>query len=526
MWKTSGAAASLWNLPSVTVATILAFSVVWALGVLTVDELRFVILSPVARAGVEIALALGSLFVATILLFFPEQDTQGRVLWIAGGFLALGIGGLFFGYALPLIQGPLDLNTSMYAALAVRSAATMLFVLGLVPSVPPPVSARITIPAALVLLNGAALIVLVSDRLPRLVANIDLEQAAQREDGALRGMSHLHYALWTIPIVLSFAATLGALHHYPGSRPRGWLAAAMAIGTGALVHAMLWPSAFSPILTTASLLRVMFLIVVVVGGIFELRQVSRERSAVLEAERESAARTAELVAVKSDVTRLIAHELASPLSAVRRFTEILELDAPESIRNQAILGIKSQLGALEALVDDVRAIATIEREDFSVRPVAVPCQTILDRSVSLAQSLSGSHDVRVRSNVSMTTLLRADPERIGQVLQNLLVNAVKYSPAGTPVELAVSRRGESVRFAVVDCGIGIDQRDLFRIFEKFERGKHLRPNGASGIGAGLYISRRILEAHGSRLDVETTPGQGSTFSFALEVVNDTSAAGR
>lgn len=524
MLKTSNATSSFWNLPSFTVTIILVISVVWALGILVVDALRFVILSHFARTGIEISLALGSLFVATILLFFPEEGTRNRVLWIAGGFIALGTGGLFFGYFLPLVYGPIELNVSIYAALAIRSVAATLFVIGLAPSVPPPLTSRMAISASVIILGGTTLLLMLSDRLPRLISNVNLEQAAQNESGVLRGLAPLHYTLWTIPLALSIVATIGALRHHPGSRPQGWLASAMAISSGALIHAMLWPSAFSPILTTASVLRVIFLIVAVTGGIFELRQVAHERSAVLAAERKAAVRAAELVAVKSDVTRLIAHEFASPLSAIRRLTELLELDAPEPIRKQAVQGIQSQLKALESLVDDVRSVATIESEAFTVCPVPTPCRTILDRAVTFAQSLTDSHDIKVWSNVATTTLVRADPERIAQVLQNLLSNAAKYSPPGTPIELGVSPRDHCIRFAVVDCGIGIDQLDLSRIFEKFERGRRLSQNGSSGIGAGLYISRRILEAHGSRLDVETTPGHGSTFSFTLEVVSDTHPA--
>ena len=112
----------------------------------------------------------------------------------------------------------------------------------------------------------------------------------------------------------------------------------------------------------------------------------------------------------------------------------------------------------------------------------------------------------------------ADPERIEQVLRNLLSNAAKYSPEGTPIELRVSGKEGRVRVEIADQGWGIHPDDVPRIFEKFGRGRyrkghHERP----GVGLGLYLSQRIVRGHGSELTVQTGPGVGSVFGFELRV---------
>ena len=111
----------------------------------------------------------------------------------------------------------------------------------------------------------------------------------------------------------------------------------------------------------------------------------------------------------------------------------------------------------------------------------------------------------------------ADPERIGQVLRNLLSNAAKYSPEGTPIELRVIGKKGRVRLEVADRGPGIHPEDVTRIFEKFGRGRDREGRKMPGVGLGLYLSQRIVRGHGSELTVRTRPGGGSVFGFDLEV---------
>jgi signal transduction histidine kinase len=110
-----------------------------------------------------------------------------------------------------------------------------------------------------------------------------------------------------------------------------------------------------------------------------------------------------------------------------------------------------------------------------------------------------------------------DPERISQVLRNLLDNAAKYTPPGTPVTLVASVRRKRVRIEVANLGPCIPRQDLPLIFEKFGRGRDAAARTTAGAGLGLYLSRRIVEAHGTDLSVESTPERGTIFRFELQV---------
>lgn len=112
----------------------------------------------------------------------------------------------------------------------------------------------------------------------------------------------------------------------------------------------------------------------------------------------------------------------------------------------------------------------------------------------------------------------ADPIRIGQVLRNLLGNAAKYSPPGSPIALSAVATAERIRIEVVDRGMGIEPGDLDRIFHKFGRGRNAVGGRVPGVGLGLYLSRRIVRLHGTDLTVHSQPGVGSTFGFELEAV--------
>jgi signal transduction histidine kinase len=113
--------------------------------------------------------------------------------------------------------------------------------------------------------------------------------------------------------------------------------------------------------------------------------------------------------------------------------------------------------------------------------------------------------------------VRADPERIVHVLRNLLSNAAKYWSERSQIRVGAVRARDRVRSEVVDNGPGMLSQDLAGIFEKFGRGSDQRSRRGGGAGIGLYLSRRIVRAHGGELTVCSTPGQGSTFAFELAV---------
>lgn len=497
----------VWLLVGVTGLLALA----WAAVILLLEEVQFAVVAPEALAGVEAASALARLFGALVLYFFPDER-KDRLRWVAAGLLALGLGTLTFGYVHPLLAGPPDPSSAVYASTAVWSAAGTLFVVGLVPDRPLRFSpggavaclACCGILGAILLGSGGAL--------PRLLPADSLELAAATAETPLHGLTGWYWALAPLPLVLSMAATVGAGRRFARGEAGGWLLLAMVLLAVSRVHNLFWPAAYSRVLTTGNLLRLAFAAVVAVGGILELRRAAAERAALLAAEQECSRRLRELAVLKADFTAMIVHELGSPLAAIRGLAAMLatgELGREEQART--IAAIQAEAGMLTTLVADAQAIATIEHDEFAVRPRPVPLEALLVDATAFAHALPGGHPLRLACSTGGRVL--ADPERISQVLRNLLSNGAKYSPEGAPIELRACPAGRRVRIEVTDHGWGIHPDDLPHIFEKFGRGRT-----APGLGLGLYLSRRIVQAHGSELHVCSTPGQGSTFSFELEEV--------
>jgi signal transduction histidine kinase len=507
---------ALWRtwLPAASVGVLV---VAWVIVIFTVEQARFAILAPEAQVGVEAAAALARLFGALVLLLFPIEAAGQRLRWVASGFLVLALGGLLFGYAPPLLDVAPDLNTSIYAWLVVRSVAGVLFVVGLVPAVPPPCSRRLML-VTLIIVSLLSLGVVVATRwLPPLTTTTALDAVVASGHSVLPGLTGWHWLLSSLPLGLALLAVVGAARHQAQGRLGGWLLVAMVLLAGSQVHNLFWPSAYSPVLTTADLLRLAFAAVVAVGGILELRRIAAERAALLAAERDAARRLTELAVLKADFTAMVAHELSSPLAAIRAFADMLATgDLRPAEQATALAAIGSEVDLLQALVADVQTAAAVERDDFAVQFQPVPVVTLLEEAAAYARTLPGAHPVTV-SQVSQA-LVRADPERIAQVLRNLLSNAAKYSPDGAPIEVRACEAGGRVRIEVDDRGYGIEPADLIRIFEKFGRGRDRTGRQVPGVGLGLYLSRRIVQAHGGDLTVASTPGAGSVFAFELEVV--------
>ena len=508
-----------------------ALIVAWIVVVITVQQARFAVVAPAAQVGVEAAAALARLFGAVVLFLLPDERGGRRLRWVAGGFVVLAVGGLLFGYLPPLLGGAPDPNTSMYAWLVVRSVAGGVFVVGLLPATPPAFTRRSTL-ALLALFSALSLAVVAGTGwLPPLLEVGSLEEAATHGAAVLHGLTGWHWALSMIPLGLATAAVVGVLRHSHRESLGGWLAVAMVLLAGSQLHNLFWPSAYSPVLTTADLLRLAFAAVVVVGGILELRGIAAERATLLAAEQEYSRRLSDLTILRADFTAMVAHELGSPLAAIRALAAMLatgKLGADE--QRDTIAAIQAEVEALTALVADMRAAAAVERADFAVHPGPVPLDALLADALAFARTLPGAHPIAtaVAADAAGVAVL-ADPERIGQVLRNLLGNAAKYSPDGAPIEVRVTRnrdREDGVRVEVADHGYGIDSQDLTRIFEKFGRGRDRSGRKVPGVGLGLYLSRRIMQAHGADLTVRSTPGAGSVFGFELEVVGDARAAGR
>jgi PAS domain S-box-containing protein len=248
------------------------------------------------------------------------------------------------------------------------------------------------------------------------------------------------------------------------------------------------------------------------------RRLEMDRAVMLASEREYNRQLRALAEMRSDLTAMIAHELRAPVSALRMMTFLLAggglSDEEES---KLFATVKGEVEQLDRLVDDIAAVTIAERDDFSVQLHPVSLAVLFDGAEAFALGVLANHHLTVLPAPEVRVW--CDPERISQVLRNLIDNAAKHTPAGTSVELRAHRDGQRVRIEVADNGPGLAAEDVDLIFEKFGRGPSAAARQTAGAGLGLYLSRQIMRAHGSDLTVESMPGEETVFAFDLKVAS-------
>ncbi|MHB1064064.1 MAG: sensor histidine kinase [Georgenia sp.] len=233
------------------------------------------------------------------------------------------------------------------------------------------------------------------------------------------------------------------------------------------------------------------------------------------------AMAAALSDVESTRTKMLgdlAHEMRTPLAIVDAHLEgiqdgIIEADAA------TLVMLRDQIGRLTRLGEDVALVTSAEEGRLSMRREPVPVARIVETAVAQGSARYAAKGVEldvVVGDAAGRTVLDADADRMGQVLTNLLDNALRHTPAGGTVRLTALRAGGRVRLSVADTGEGIAPEHLPHIFERFYRADTARDRAHGGSGVGLAIVRSITRAHGGVATVESTgPGRGATFTVDL-----------
>jgi histidine kinase len=214
----------------------------------------------------------------------------------------------------------------------------------------------------------------------------------------------------------------------------------------------------------------------------------------------------------------VAHELRTPLSAIRGWLEGL-LDGVLPPDEENLMRVYQEASRLKRLVDDLQELSRVEAGAFelNVRPIS-PAH-LVDRAVDrLARQFDEKGVTLVVGLPSDLPLVLVDEDRIGQVMLNLLGNALQYTQARRTVAVGVSRQDEQVVFDIRDEGIGIPAEHLSHLFTRFYRVDRSRARPGGGSGIGLTIAKHLVEAHGGRIWAESQGlGQGSAFHFTLPV---------
>jgi signal transduction histidine kinase len=234
-----------------------------------------------------------------------------------------------------------------------------------------------------------------------------------------------------------------------------------------------------------------------------------------EAERKTVEELRRLSALRADFVSLVSHELRTPMAAVIGSARTLqqrwrELTAEQ--RESFLELIAGETGRLATLISDVLDTSRIDAGTFTFRFSDVDLGELVRDSVAAAGV--SSDEVALRADVQEPLpVVRGDPQRLRQVLMNLLDNAIKYSPAGDEVQVRAYADDGRVRIDVRDRGPGIAREDQGLIFEKF--GRVTTGNARPGTGLGLFIARSIAEAHGGTLEVASAPERGAVFTLEL-----------
>ena len=226
--------------------------------------------------------------------------------------------------------------------------------------------------------------------------------------------------------------------------------------------------------------------------------------------------------VRRDFVANVSHEFKTPLTAIQGFAETLlggALD-DKANRKRFVEIIREHARRLARLTDDLLKLSRIEagRLDLESRPLSVA--GLVNGCVETARLNAESRGLRIAVELPEgLPPVRGDAVQLDEVLQNLIDNALQYTPSGGRIDVTAYSNGHEVIFTVADTGIGIPESDLERIFERFYRVDAARSREAGGTGLGLSIARHIVDAHGGRIWVESAVGQGSRFRFSIDVAS-------
>ncbi len=234
------------------------------------------------------------------------------------------------------------------------------------------------------------------------------------------------------------------------------------------------------------------------------QQWRQAQTATASAKRESAARQ-ELLAV-------VSHDLRSPLTTVTMGAALLEETLPDP--NRHVRAIRNAADRMKSLIDDVLDVSRLETGTITLHRTWWEVGPLLERAAELYQARATQQGVTLRAELPATpSQAWGDPERVFQILGNLIGNALKFTPRGGEITITTESKAQELDVYVRDSGPGIAAEDQLLLFQRYWQGE--TSSRAGSLGLGLYICKNLVEAHGGKIWVESVLGQGSRFCFTL-----------
>jgi PAS domain S-box-containing protein len=222
--------------------------------------------------------------------------------------------------------------------------------------------------------------------------------------------------------------------------------------------------------------------------------------------------------LKDEFFGLVSHELRTPLTSIKGYAELLASGQGELDEEQAsnfVEVIKRNTGRLERLVGDLLFVARVEAGGFDLRKAEFKLDELAADCVEAARPSADEKGLQLTLRVEPLERFIGDHDRLAQLLDNLISNAVKYTPPEGRVEVSVSRSDALAVLEVRDSGYGIPEEEHARLFERFYRASAATAREIQGVGLGLTIVKAIVEAHGGRIEVDSREGMGTTFRVEL-----------
>jgi PAS domain S-box-containing protein len=242
------------------------------------------------------------------------------------------------------------------------------------------------------------------------------------------------------------------------------------------------------------------------------KRAEEERARLYEAARRA-------IRSRDDLLATVSHDLRSPLGSILLGTEVLLPEAPVSVTSAEVTEmaqiIRRSAQRMEVLIRDLLDIASIESGHLRISIAPAAADAVIEEAVEAASPAGQAKELKIESHVEpMDVLVHCDKSRVLQVFANLVGNAVKFTPRGGSIVLRARRRDEQILFSVSDTGSGIAADQLAHVFDRFWQAS---ATARAGVGLGLAICQGIVEQHGGQIWVESTVGQGTTFSFTVPI---------
>lgn len=264
-------------------------------------------------------------------------------------------------------------------------------------------------------------------------------------------------------------------------------------------------------------------VLMVVYDVTERTRAQRERERLHAAERAAREHAEAAARARDQFLAIVSHELRSPLNGIQNWSNVLDTQLSDNappIARRALNGIRSGISQQVRLIEDLLDATRIMSGNLSLAPAVIEIRPVVEAAITSVNATAAAKQIELQAELALEgEKVRADPDRVQQIIWNLLSNALKFTPSGGHVRVSLDRVAEWVRLRVEDDGKGIDPDFLPRMFDWFRRDETSSHRGQEGLGLGLALVRHLCELHGGQVFADSPgPGRGSVFEVRLPLL--------